>query len=61
MIDLDSVEEADDGDGESVHVYGLDPVDGKWKWEWVTAAELCEAGRFDLVEMFWPSRNEEAA
>lgn len=61
MIDLNSIEEADDGDGESVHVYGIDPADGKWKWQWVSIEELCEAGRSDIVEVFWPKHSKEAA
>ncbi|MCK1296958.1 hypothetical protein IVB33_03030 [Bradyrhizobium sp. 24] len=49
MLDLDTIEEVDDCDGEALHVYGCDPSTGEWCWQWVPVEMLLEAGRGDLV------------
>lgn len=49
MIDIDSIEDADECDGESLHAYGRDTTTGEWQWQWVPVETLLEAGRGDLV------------
>ncbi len=49
MIDLDTIEDADDCDGDTMHVYGRDPTTGQWFWQWLPVETLLEAGRGDLV------------
>lgn len=49
MIDIDTIEDADECDGEALHVYGRDTTTGQWRWQWVAVETLMEAGRGDLV------------
>ncbi|MFK4537923.1 hypothetical protein ABIA00_006106 [Bradyrhizobium ottawaense] len=35
MIDPDTIEDADECDGESLHAYGYDREKGEWRWQWV--------------------------
>lgn len=49
MIDPDTIEEADECDGEALHVYGRDADSGDWRWQWVSVEALVEAGRGDLT------------
>jgi len=49
MIDIDSIEDCDECDGDLLHVYGRDAVTGQWRWQWVSVEVLIEAGRADLV------------
>jgi hypothetical protein len=49
MIDLDTIDDADECDGEALHVYGRDADTGEWRWQWVSVETLVEAGRGDLV------------
>lgn len=49
MIDPDTIEDADECDGESLHVYGRDTVTGQWRWQLVSIELLIEAGRGDLL------------
>jgi hypothetical protein len=49
VIDIESIEDADDCDGESLRAYGYDRELGEWQWQWVPVEVLLEAGRGDLV------------
>jgi hypothetical protein len=49
MIDLDTIDDADECDGEALHVYGRDAATGEWCWQWVSVETLVEAGRGDLT------------
>jgi hypothetical protein len=49
MIDPDTIEDVDECDGESLHVYGRDISTGRWQWQWLPVEVLIEAGRGDLV------------
>ena len=49
MIDPDTIEDADECDGESLHAYGRDTTTGEWRWAWVKVETLIEAGRGNLV------------
>jgi hypothetical protein len=49
MIDLNTIEDADECDGESLRVYGRDVTTGHWQWQWLPVEVLIEAGRSDLV------------
>jgi hypothetical protein len=49
MIDIDTIEDADECDGEALHAYGRDTSTGEWVWRWVPVEVLIEAGRGDLV------------
>lgn len=49
MIDLDTIEDADECDGEVPHVCGRDTETGQWAWQWVPVEVLIESGRGDLL------------
>lgn len=49
MIDIDTIEDADECDGEALHVYGRDATTDQWLWAWVSVELLIEAGRGDLL------------
>lgn len=49
MIEPDTIEDADEFDGEALHVYGRDISSGEWLWAWVPVETLIEAGRGDLL------------
>lgn len=48
MIDLDTIEDIDECDGEAVHVYGRLST-GQWSWQWVPIEAVAEAGRDDIL------------
>lgn len=52
MIDPDTIDEADDCDGESIHAYGYNQNTGAWEWDWIPFEELWEHGRGDIVAQF---------
>lgn len=35
MIDLVTIEDVDECDGEALHAYGRDLSTGQWRWDWV--------------------------
>jgi len=49
MIEPDTIEDADEFDGEALHVYGRDATTDQWLWAWVPVELLIEAGRGDLL------------
>lgn len=49
MIDPDTIEDADECDGEALHVYGRDTTTGQRRWQWVPVEALLDAGRGDLL------------
>jgi hypothetical protein len=49
MIDIETIEDADECDGEALHAYGRDTTTGQWTWRWVPVEMLIESGRGDLV------------
>lgn len=59
MIDPETIEEFDDCDGESVHVYGLDNDTGKYSWGWVPLDYVAERGRSDIIDRLFPRYDDE--
>lgn len=49
MIDLDTIEDIDECDGEAVHAYGRSSSTGQWSWCWIPVETLAEAGRDDIL------------
>lgn len=47
------IDDWDDCDGESVHVF-LRDKDGNYAWKWVAIDDLLQYGRSDIVEQFFP-------
>lgn len=61
MIDPETIEDMDDCDGESVHVYGFDPETNGWGWGWLGLEYLYESGRTDIIARLFPEQDEEDA
>lgn len=59
MIDLETVEECDECDGDNVYVHGRDEETGSWAWGWVSLESLYESGRVDLLEGLGLERRDE--
>lgn len=53
MIDLGTIEDIEDWDGESAHVHGFDPLTGNWIWAWVSRERLAEE-RPDILASLEP-------
>ncbi len=60
MIDPETIEDMDDCDGESAHVYGLNIETGRYGWGWVTLEALYEAGRSDIIRGLFPYQEDAA-
>jgi hypothetical protein len=58
MIDVDSIEDVEDCDGESVLAYGPDSDTGEWRWDWVSIEHLHDYGRTDIIRQFFPAHGE---
>ena len=59
MISPDTIEEAEECDGESVMCHGQDAETGEWRWEWVPVETLYEQGREDILRYVGVIRDEE--
>jgi hypothetical protein len=59
MIAPDTIEEAEECDGESVSCYGQDADTGEWRWEWVPIETLYECGREDILRAAGFIRDED--
>jgi len=49
-LDLDSIDDIDDADGDALLVYVFDRSAGEFVWTWISRETLAESGRYDLAE-----------
>jgi hypothetical protein len=49
MIAPDTIEDAEESDGESVSCYGYDPEADEWRWERISIETLYEHDRQDIL------------